>query len=405
MEDTTGYVVRLPDGKYVTIHHTPQHWWNEPRHVGYIAPELLAPDLDQPRQEMVESELEELQIAIAAAGVREPITVTLRQCAPWIRVEPQYENRPFAIVSGHRRHLSATRAGVPAVPVRVVLYDNETQHRDDAVLLNGQRHDMSPMDEARDIKRRLTLGERPEAIARSYGKNNVSWVHSRNALNNLAPALQALLNPTLTREKQLPVVVAIRLGSIKKPSPASIAEFCDEYDLTQPRELGDTEEELAHTMQLLMYEVIQGQKMTAIVACHFVENTRRATGSGARATHKSEKYEPRKRVEALLNYLKSISQGLPTTWSGAEFTRICAGQTRLQMGEHLALALEAGKSLVEIIEHLETIERSKPHFDERITALLTAPVAPVQKFTPRARTMADMPPEEVAAIKARLGLR
>src|SRR5258708_7169868 len=128
-----------------------------------------------PRKTFDEEQLEELAESIRSKGVLSPLLAR--------RV-----NGHFEIVSGARRYRAAQRAGLPEVPVRIVVLDDaeilETQ-----IIENIQRADVHPFEEAqgfRTLLEREGAGYTIEKIAAKTGKA-AAYIAKRLRLLDLIP--------------------------------------------------------------------------------------------------------------------------------------------------------------------------------------------------------------------------
>jgi len=96
----------------------------------------------QPRKNFNKESLEELSNSIREQGVIQPIIVR-----PSKSSEGKYE-----IIAGERRWLASQNAGLHEVPV-VVLNVNDVKSLEFSLIENVQRHDLSPIEEARGYQR------------------------------------------------------------------------------------------------------------------------------------------------------------------------------------------------------------------------------------------------------------
>src|SRR4029077_20693317 len=92
----------------------------------------------QPRERFDDHELTSLRESIRAHGVLQPLVV--RQVG-----------ERFQLVAGERRLRAARSAGLPAVPVRVVDF-NDQQVVEATLVENIQRSDLNPIEKAQGFK-------------------------------------------------------------------------------------------------------------------------------------------------------------------------------------------------------------------------------------------------------------
>jgi ParB family transcriptional regulator, chromosome partitioning protein len=145
-----------------------------PEYVNVRLAELVESSTN-PRKTFDEERLEELAESIRSKGVLSPLLAR--------RV-----NGHFEIVSGARRYRAAQRAGVPEIPVRIVVLTDaeviETQ-----IIENIQRADVHPFEEAqgfRALLEREGAAYTIEQIAARTGKA-ASYVAKRLRLSDLIP--------------------------------------------------------------------------------------------------------------------------------------------------------------------------------------------------------------------------
>lgn len=136
---------------------------------------LISRDPDQPRKYFDEEALKELAGSIRANGVVQPISV---------RPDPEAPCR-YIINYGERRFLASHIAGMINIPVFVhKAPDDYTQ-----VAENLHRADLSPMEMALFIKRRLDTGEKKYEIAAMLGYKN-GYVTEHLALLEAPPCVE-----------------------------------------------------------------------------------------------------------------------------------------------------------------------------------------------------------------------
>ncbi|NCU41191.1 MAG: ParB/RepB/Spo0J family partition protein [Candidatus Moranbacteria bacterium] len=117
----------------------------------------------QPRVSFDEEKLQELAESIKKHGIIQPLVVTKTQ------KEGEYE-----LIAGERRLRASRLAGLAKVPV--ILRDTKEQEKFEiAILENIQRHDLSPMEEARAYKRLMEeFNLSQEEVALRMGKKRSS---------------------------------------------------------------------------------------------------------------------------------------------------------------------------------------------------------------------------------------
>lgn len=139
----------------------------------------LHPDPDNPRADL--GDVAELAESIRQSGLLQPIVARRHGSA-------------LIVVAGHRRLAALQRLGVDATEV-VVTGDMRPDDVLAAMLIeNGQRRDLTPMEEARAFDRlKVTKGWSVEQVAARVGRS-VPLVYDRLALLNLSTEQQALVD-------------------------------------------------------------------------------------------------------------------------------------------------------------------------------------------------------------------
>lgn len=132
-------------------------------------------DPNQPRKRFDETALQELAESIRAIGIVQPISV---------RPDPATPGR-YIINYGERRYRASMVAGVQTIPVFVHKAPDDYRQ----VAENLHRADLSPMEMALFIKRRLDAGEKKNEIAAKLGYKN-GYVTEHLALLEAPPCVE-----------------------------------------------------------------------------------------------------------------------------------------------------------------------------------------------------------------------
>lgn len=133
--------------------------------------------------------------SLAAEGLYQPIGV--RRLA---------DSDGFQIVWGHRRFLAAQLLKWPVIEAKVFPADFDPLLA--AITENNNREDLTPMDDARALKRFVDRGEPLAAIARLMRRSSV-WVSTRLELLELPADLQDAI-----QDRALPLTVARALAQV-----------------------------------------------------------------------------------------------------------------------------------------------------------------------------------------------
>jgi|WetSurMetagenome_2_1015567.scaffolds.fasta_scaffold01448_6 ParB family transcriptional regulator, chromosome partitioning protein len=142
-----------------------------------ISIDLIIEDPNQPRQEFDEKALRELAEDIKERGVKNPISV-----------KPLNAEGFYILNAGARRRRAAILAGLSNIPA--FIDQDFTDY--DQVNENEQRENLSPMELALFIDKRLKAGDKAHEIAKKLRKSN-SEITCLKALIDLPDCLMQLL--------------------------------------------------------------------------------------------------------------------------------------------------------------------------------------------------------------------
>ena len=138
----------------------------------------LDEDPDNPRKAFPPEAIEELAQDIAQRGILQPIVVSDRN-----------DKGRYLIRFGSRRWRAAIQAGLTTVPV---IFAVEARNAYDQVAENLKRQNLSPLELAQFIRRRVDAGESNADIGRQLGMD-LSTVAHHLALLSLPPVLDQAL--------------------------------------------------------------------------------------------------------------------------------------------------------------------------------------------------------------------
>lgn len=123
--------------------------------------EKVVANAEQPRQDFVKEDLEELAASIAEKGIIQPIIV---------RPDPK-QSGMYQIIAGERRWRAAQIAQLHNVPV-IVREMDDTEVLEVAIIENVQRKDLNPVEEALGYKHLMeSFGHTQEKISKALGKS------------------------------------------------------------------------------------------------------------------------------------------------------------------------------------------------------------------------------------------
>lgn len=142
--------------------------------------EQIERNINQPRIDFTESELNELAESIKIHGIIQPITVR--------RLEP----KKYQIISGERRYRASQLAGIEEIPAYIRTAD-DTQMLEMAILENIKRQDLNPIEIAMSYARLVEeFNLTHEQLSERLGVNRPSITNYLRLLNLQAETRAAL---------------------------------------------------------------------------------------------------------------------------------------------------------------------------------------------------------------------
>jgi ParB family chromosome partitioning protein len=195
-----------------------------------IPVDQLDEDPDNPRKEFPPEAIEELAQDITQRGMLQPIVVSDRD-----------DKGRYLIRFGSRRWRAAIQAGLTTVPV---VFAVEARNAYDQVAENLKRQNLSPLELAQFIRRRVDAGESNAEVGRQLGMD-LSTVAHHLALLSLPPVLdQALKNgrcesPRTLHElsrlhEEQPEQVAALVGGTEPITREAVASLRDSARMVTP---------------------------------------------------------------------------------------------------------------------------------------------------------------------------
>jgi ParB family chromosome partitioning protein len=190
----------------------------------------LDEDPDNPRKDFPPEAIEELAQDIAQRGMLQPIVVSDRD-----------DKGRYLIRFGSRRWRAAIQAGLTTAPV---IFAVEARNAYDQVAENLKRQNLSPLELAQFIRRRVDAGESNAEVGRQLGMD-LSTVAHHLALLSLPPVLdQALRNgrcesPRTLHElsrlyEEQPEQVAALVGGTEPITREAVASLRDAARMVAP---------------------------------------------------------------------------------------------------------------------------------------------------------------------------
>ncbi|MBI2003658.1 MAG: ParB/RepB/Spo0J family partition protein [Parcubacteria group bacterium] len=176
----------------------------------------------QPRTFFDPGELSELAASIEEVGQQTPILVK--------RVSGD-QKHDYELIDGERRWLACGMVGVETLLALVKEpRDSEDQFLG-SVVANFGRVGHTPLETAKAIERlraskqmqRYSAGEQVERIAKICARS-APWVYQHLALLRLDPKVQAMMEPSVPKDKRLDISIALYLTSLHTELQLEIAE-------------------------------------------------------------------------------------------------------------------------------------------------------------------------------------
>ncbi|MET9067772.1 ParB/RepB/Spo0J family partition protein [Streptosporangium sandarakinum] len=181
----------------------------------------LADNPDNPREAL--RDLEGLAETIREDGILQSLVVVPRDA--WLAAHPhhaeQVGDKPFVIQIGHRRRHAAKLAGLTEVPVTVK--ETAAASPEQALIENLQRDDLTPLEQARGLKRLMEVREISlREACRRVGKSP-GWGSQRMVLLNLTPELQQALTEGRLTVEDAREIGKLPPGQQAMPTPPTAA--------------------------------------------------------------------------------------------------------------------------------------------------------------------------------------
>jgi ParB family chromosome partitioning protein len=169
------------------------------KNVAEIAPERIAPDPEQPREEFDPDSITRLAESLKATGQLQPIRVAWRE-----------EQGRYTIIAGERRWRAARLAGMPSVAC--VIHDGLPTPAESLamqIIENLQREDLRPIEQAKAFHRLMEInGWSARHLARELSLTQSSVARAL-ALLDLPESVQELVE-----QGTLPAATACEVGRL-----------------------------------------------------------------------------------------------------------------------------------------------------------------------------------------------
>lgn len=188
-------------------------------------------DPNQPRKEFSDDAMREMTASVSAKGVKSPVSV---------RSHPDQPGR-FILNFGARRLRASIAAGRETIPAFI----DEAHDDYDQVIENEQRENLTPMERALFIKRKLADGETAGKIAKKLGKPN-NMVTEHMALIDMPACIEEVYT---SGKSQSPKTV-YDLRKLYDKHPEKVEAWCVEAEEITRRRVAELTELLNGRKQM-----------------------------------------------------------------------------------------------------------------------------------------------------------
>jgi len=150
---------------------------NPKEHVFFVETEKVRPNPHQPRRDFDQEALQDLAESIRRHGIIQPLVVSKND-----EVSTRGQDVWYELVAGERRLRAARLAGLKHVPI-VIREAHEEQKLEVALVENLQRHNLSPMEEARAFRKLMDIfGLSQQEVALRVGKSRPAVANTMRLL-------------------------------------------------------------------------------------------------------------------------------------------------------------------------------------------------------------------------------
>ena len=150
-------------------------------YIDHVETKLIIPNLNQPRQNFSEQNMQDLVDSISENGILQPLTVRL------------LSDNSYELIAGERRLRAAKKLKLKKVPVYVIDVQDDDEMLKLALIENIQRDNLSSIEEAEGyaiLRGKYSISE--SDLAKKIGKNR-STIANKLRLTKLPPQLKDVL--------------------------------------------------------------------------------------------------------------------------------------------------------------------------------------------------------------------
>jgi len=280
-------------------------------------------------------------------------------------------------VSGHRRDECAIQVRLPAVPIRIRIYQDENAHRSDGGVLNAQRENLTELEQGFEYLRECKAGKSPKQVGDAHGINEITVLNRIN-LTKLHPDLYPLLEPdTSTNKRALPIYPASILGGVKPPGEEELEEMALRFDDYVDADIvtghktfkGLDDDSRRFAMQKLLTAVIIQRRLNSVRAAEFIRDRTLKFGSAGHQ-ERTARYQPRRRKDIVVSLAQGVTGSAIVDWTPDEFKRIFSNASREEVDEFIKQVKGANDVFAGVIKILSGIRDAKPMTSAEVLQLV-----------------------------------
>jgi len=161
----------------------------------------------QPRKWFDPEELSARAMSMKTVGQQVPVTVEA------LSGDPDHD---YELIDGESRYRSAKEAGIKTLwaAVRSVPFGSKVEKHMASLVANFNRSEHAPMEISDALLVQTTQGGMTQdQVAKALGRSH-PWVSSYLKLQDLHPELQALMHPSVPKQRRLSIATAIEIARL-----------------------------------------------------------------------------------------------------------------------------------------------------------------------------------------------
>lgn len=211
--------------------------------------DLVRPFKDQPRTHFDQAALRILADSILSEGQKTPA---------WLMPVEGDQIIRYELIAGERRWQACKLAGVKTLRAEIRNPESANEQYLDSVMENFGRIDCTPIESARAIQKVIVIefGENPrrgdnvvEKLAKVFARSQ-KWIEQHRGLLKLHPELQALMEPSVPKDRQLNFQLAIAISNLVPEKQLSLVEEVRRRGLNTKRALAHVRSKVTDDMRI-----------------------------------------------------------------------------------------------------------------------------------------------------------